>query len=95
MKTKIAVSLTTAVVATAAHAQSMEGMAQATINARGHACASVTSVRALGTIDDGTPLIAAYCSDGKGHVLKILPNDTLAYLTTCSSFNATSSKSKC
>lgn len=86
--------LLTTLVASMAHAQSMERMAQATINAHGTACASVTSVRPLG-MGGNTPLVAAYCSDGEGHVLKIMPNDTFEYLTTCSSFNAVSTKAKC
>ena len=77
----------------ATHAQSMERMAQATINVRGHACASVTSVRPLG-MAGSIPLVAAYCSDGTGHVLKILPNDTFEYLTTCAAYNAVATR-KC
>lgn len=84
-----------AMVSPSVHAQSIQVQAQAAINTRGHSCAAVTTVRPLGTIDDGTPLVAAYCSDGKGHVLKITPRDTLEYLTTCAAYNAASRRSSC
>jgi hypothetical protein len=92
---RCAIAIAALVASTGVQAQSMERMAQATINASGKACAAVTSVRPLGTIDDGTPLVAAYCSDGKGHVLKITPRDTFEYLTSCSAFNAVSTRSRC
>jgi len=76
------------------HAKSVEQMVQATINAEGKDCPRVTAVKPLGTTDTGTPLIAAACSNGERHVLKILPNKTLDYLSTCAVFESFS-KVKC
>jgi hypothetical protein len=76
------------------HAQSVEQMVQATINAKGKDCPRVTAVKPLGTTDTGTPLIAAACSNGERHVLKILPNNTLDYLSSCAVFESFS-KAKC
>lgn len=70
------------------HAQTVNQMAQASINADGKDCPAVTTVKALGTTDEGTPLIAVACSNGTRHVLKILPNDTLEYLSTCAVFES-------
>ena len=73
---------------------SVEHMAQATINARGKDCPSVTAVKALGTTESGAPIIAAACSNGTRHVLKILPNDALEYVSTCAAFESMA-KVKC
>jgi hypothetical protein len=75
-------------------AASVERMVQASINADGKDCPSVTAVKALGKTDSGTPIIAAACSNGTRHVLKILPNNTLDYISTCAVFEAMS-KVKC
>jgi hypothetical protein len=70
------------------NAQSVNQMARSAINADGKDCPVVTKVKAIGTIEDGTPLIAAACSNGSRHVLKIMPNDTLDYLSTCAVFES-------
>ena len=70
------------------YAQSVNQMAQASINADGKNCPSVTTVKALGTTDTGTPLIAAAGSNGTRHGLKILPNNTLDYVSTCAVFES-------
>ena len=76
------------------NAQSVNQMMQATVNAAGKDCPSVTKVKALGTTETGTPIIAGACSNGTRHVLKILPNDTLDYISTCAVFESLS-KVKC
>lgn len=76
------------------NAQSVNQMVQATVNAAGKDCPSVTNVKALGTTETGTPIIAGACSNGSRHVLKILPNDTLDYVSTCAVFESLS-KVKC
>jgi hypothetical protein len=70
------------------HAQSVERMAQSVINSQGKDCPKVTAVKAMGTTESGTPIIAAACSNGERHVLKILPNNTLEYVSTCGVFES-------
>lgn len=71
-------------------AQSVERIAQAAINARGKDCPNVTAVKPLGKTEAGTPIVAAACSNGQRHVLKLLPNNTLEYVSTCSVFESVS-----
>lgn len=75
-------------------AQSVEQIAQATINAHGKDCPRVTVVKPFARTDSGTLLLAAACSNGAQHVLKVLPNNTLEYVSTCGIFEAVS-KIKC
>ena len=79
-----AVFLLAATATCVCHAQSVAQMAQAAINSEGKECARVTTVQVIGKIENGTPLVAAACSDGSRHVLKILANDTFDYFVTCS-----------
>lgn len=71
-------------------AQSVERIAQGAINARGKDCPAVTAVKALGKTESGTPIVAAACSNGERHVLKLLPNNTLEYVSTCAVFESVS-----
>lgn len=75
-------------------AQNINQMAQSTINAAGEDCPSVTKVKALGTTPEGVAIIAAACSNGTRHVLKIPPKKTLDYVSTCDTFESLS-KVKC
>jgi len=71
-------------------AQSVERIAQAAINAKDKDCPNVTAVKALGKTESGTSIIAAACSNGQRHVLKLLPNNTFEYVSTCSVFESVS-----
>jgi hypothetical protein len=93
-RTMLASTVMLCAIATQASAATMEQMAQSVINARGHDCPRVTSTKALGTTESGTPLVAAACSNGQRHVLTIEKNDTFKYLTSCSAFE-TATKKKC
>ena len=75
-------------------AQSVERVAQAAINAKGKDCPNVTAVKAIGKTETGTTIVAAACSNGQRHVLKLLPNDTLEYVSTCAVFESVS-RAKC
>jgi hypothetical protein len=75
--------------------QTINQMAQSTINAAGEDCPSVTKVKALGTTPDKAAIFAAACSNGTRHVLKIPPQkNALDYVSTCDTFESLS-KIKC
>ena len=94
-KTMLTAAVTLSLVTPApAFANSVERMAQSTINAQGKDCPSVTAVKALGTTESGTPIDGAACSNGTRHVLKLLPNNTLQYVSTCGVFESMA-KVKC
>lgn len=78
-------------IAGGASAQSVEDILQATINAKGKACEKVTATNAIGTDTNGTPIIAAACSDGGRYVLEINATGTaVTYVSTCSTFTSVS-----
>ena len=47
-----------------------ELLARSAINKKGHACAQVTSMEAIGMVESGDALIGAFCSDGNRWVLR-------------------------
>ena len=49
--------------------------ARAAINANGNDCAQVTSMAAVGRVDNGDALVLAVCSDGVHWMLEIEPGD--------------------
>jgi len=70
-------------------AQSVEALARAAINSEGKGCPTVTQVKAVGKTTSGTTIIAAACSDGGRHALKITPENTLDYVSTCAVLKST------
>ncbi|MBO9426952.1 hypothetical protein J7444_19615 [Labrenzia sp. R4_1] len=74
-------------------AQPVEVLFQAVITSEGRACPSVTSVKVLGKSTSGAGVVAAACSDGSRHVIEILPDRSLNYISSCSTFEAVSGTS--
>jgi len=73
---------------TAAPAQSAQELLQAAITKQGRSCPQVTAMRGFATTEDGTPLLAAACSNGDRHVVKLLPGERLEYMFTCDAIEA-------
>jgi hypothetical protein len=74
-------------------AQPEEVLFQAVITTEGKACPAVTRVKVLGKSTSGTSFVAAACSDGSRHVIEILPDLSLNYISSCSTFEAFSGTS--
>ncbi len=74
-------------------AQPVEVLFQAVITTEGKACPAVTRVKVLGKSTSGTSFVAAACSDGSRHVIEILPDLSLNYISSCSTFEVFSGTS--
>lgn len=72
----------------AAQAQIAEHLFKAAIDKFGGGCTSITKTRPLGNTSGGNTLVAAECSNGGKHVLMIYPDNTVSYMSTCSTFKA-------
>jgi hypothetical protein len=68
-----------------ASAQSLNQMAQGVINSSGKTCQGISMLKPMGKDNTGTAYVAAACTDGSRHVLKIEPNaKNFKYVSSCS-----------
>lgn len=66
---------------------------QAAINAEGESCPQVTDAQPLGISTNDDAIVAVSCSDGGRHVVRIRPDDSVGYVSSCTVWAATSGQS--
>ena len=66
---------------------------QSAVNGRGKSCEKIARVSPMGVDKSGDAYIAVACSDGGTHLLEIEENDSIRYVSTCSTYEAMSGQS--
>lgn len=73
---------------TPAYPQLAEHLFKAVIERAGDGCGAVAKTQPIGTTSNGDALVAVACSNGGRHVVQVLKDNSVAYVSSCSALKA-------